>query len=241
VHVYLGGATVSAADWNGTTAPRRIELVGPEANEQFAGYYGLAVAFAGDVDGDGYGDLLAGASLCAGGNGAGYLYLGGAAPAASDWNGATAPRRIDLVGPTANEQLGYMVAPAGDVDGDGFFDFVVSSPYDGAHLYLGGPSPSGAEWNGASAPRRIDLTSPDAAGSYFGHALAAAGDLDGDGWADFAVGGLGSSALPYVGIVHLYFGEAMPLATDWNGGAPPKRTDLHNPDSTTVYFGYALQ
>jgi hypothetical protein len=230
VHLYLGGAKTGAADWNGTTAPRRIDLVGPELSTNFADEYGTTVALVGDVNGDGFGDLVAGAPYSGSSYGAAYLYLGDAAPSASDWNGATAPRRIDLFGLGPFDELGSTVAPAGDVDGDGYGDFLVGAidtgvglpNYGAARLYRGGPSSSATDWNGASAPRRVDLSSPDGQYALFSSALYSGGDVNGDGLADFAVG----DGPQGPGVVHLYFGEPVPLGADWNGGTPPKRIDL---------------
>ena len=79
------------------------------------------------------------------------------------------------------------LANAGDVDGDGYGDFLVASPGDAkAYLYFGSATPRDDDWNGlapihridgsgwtASSPSmRRDLLGPDGAGGHFGTAVA---------------------------------------------------------------------
>jgi len=130
-----------------------------------------------------------------------------------------------------------------DVNGDGYPDFLVgsygaSSGAGTAHIYLGSATASTADWNGISPSRRIDLDNPDGANAAFGYTVASAGDVNGDGYADFLVGayGAGSNA----GAAHLYFGSATPSAADWNGSSHTGRIDLDNLDGTNAIFGSAV-
>jgi hypothetical protein len=85
-------------------------------------------------------------------------------------------------------EFGACVAPAGDIDGDGYDDVVVGAPYyqngehweGGAFAYLGSPNglaPSPA-WTGES--NQVD--------AWFASSTARAGDVDGDGKSDLVVG-----------------------------------------------------
>jgi len=115
----------------------------------------------------------------------------------------------------------YTAAAAGDVDGDGYGDVLVGAHLgDLASLYFGGTSP---------ASQQQALTNPDSTGANFGYAIASAGDVDGDGLADFLVGAY--SASTNAGAVHLYLGSTTRAFT---------RIDLTNPDGTGAYFGAAL-
>jgi hypothetical protein len=235
-HLYLGSATPSPADWNGGAHTGRIDLVnldGPSA------IFGASVASTGDVNGDGYGDFVVGASKA----GVVHLYLGSATPSATDLNGATPAGRIDLAGPAGFAAFGNAVASAGDVNGDGYADFVVgdggaNAAAGAAYLYLGSATPSAAAWNQAAPTARIDLTNPDGSNAAFGVSVTSAGDVNGDGYADFLIGALnaGSNA----GAAHLYFGSATPSATAWNRPSLTARIDLINPDGAGALFGASV-
>lgn len=158
---------------------------------------GISVATAGDVDGDGFDDVLVGASGFdepgATNTGRAFLYAGSASGL------ATTPTVLRTGAPGAF--LGYAVAPAGDVDGDGFDDVLVSAFGQGAvHVYAG--SASGL----STTPSTILRGQP---GTSFGVSVSSAGDVDGDGFDDVLVGASGFSAGDgYQGRAHLHRGSA---------------------------------
>ncbi|MGA9116413.1 MAG: FG-GAP-like repeat-containing protein, partial [Bacteroidota bacterium] len=175
----------------GTEAINRFALTGWSANHKF----GSSVANAGDFDGDGYDDVVVGAPGPAGtGPGRAHLYFGRASLPPLAWGQIPA---------WSADQLGYSVAGAGDLNGDGYDDIVVGSPTGGlgglntgyAPVFFGGPGRD---------------TCPDvilygySVGDKFATSLDAAGDVNGDGYADLAVGvpGYGNDS----GAVWIYYG-----------------------------------
>ncbi|MBS1509678.1 MAG: FG-GAP repeat protein [Bacteroidetes bacterium] len=154
---------------------------------QAGAYYGSGVACAGDVNGDGYSDVIVGASgYDVGGNtdeGRAYVYYGSATGLA-----ATPSRTYDDAN-QPNSSFGSSVAGAGDVNGDGFCDVVI-----GAIRYDDGVSTDeGRAWvyygsaTGLSAtPNRI-LDDANQAGAGFGSRVCSAGDVNGDGFSDVIV------------------------------------------------------
>jgi hypothetical protein len=154
--------------------------------------YGSSVASAGDVNGDGYGDVVVGARglCCKRVAGAAYVYLGGPAGLSPIATALDGPPGIDAY-------FGYSVASAGDVNGDGYADVLVGAfGVQSAYLYLGGPTGI----TPASA-----ATLPTVGPSNFGIAVAGAGDVNGDGYGDALVGG-NDARNGGIGAVALYFG-----------------------------------
>lgn len=117
--------------------PSTVDVADAKLLEQDPGSrIGLQMDSAGDVDGDGFGDLIVGAPLHDGSEedaGAAYLVRGPIAGALSMANADTL-----LVGSARDDQLGTSVAGAGDVDGDGYSDVLVGAYLDDTRAYNGG-------------------------------------------------------------------------------------------------------
>jgi hypothetical protein len=183
---------------------------------------GEALAPAGDVDGDGFNDLLVAAPLTDvttdGNEGAAYLIYGRADLAAE------APRSLaDEVGwvGALGDELGLGLAGAGDLNGDGLADLVLGAA--GADTP---DSEAGAAWifYGPAAGEAPDAVwtgelSEDRAGA----SLAGPGDVDGDGQDDLLVGAWGvDSGGDLRGAVYLVYGPAdaggsLSAAPRWTG------------------------
>jgi hypothetical protein len=86
-------------------------------------YFGSSVASAGDVNGDGYDDIIVGAyQNDSGGSDAGkaYLHLGSA-------TGLSTTASWTATGEAGDDYFGSSVASAGDVNGDGYDDIIVGA------------------------------------------------------------------------------------------------------------------
>jgi hypothetical protein len=161
--------------------------------------FGCSVASAGDVNSDGYDDIVIGAFRTPGGAGYGqaYLFFGGPA--------TDAVPDLDLSPPTGGTgQFGISVASAGDFNDDGYADFIVGARGGKAFIYYGGPS--------LDATPDLTLTG-ETTGSWFGNSVAPAGDVNGDGFDDVIVGApMYGTSVSQVGRAYVFFGGSSPDA-----------------------------
>ncbi|MFB0517902.1 MAG: FG-GAP repeat protein, partial [Acidobacteriota bacterium] len=156
-------------------------------------YSGCAVA-SGDVNGDGYDDLIIGAWGASSGAGETYVIFGASSPP-TEIDLSTTSANITVCGDYWGDYSGYAVA-SGDVNGDGYDDIIIGAyradPVSGRDnagetYVIFGSSPS--------SPVTIDLsTTPaditvcgDYWGDYSGYAVAS-GDVDADGYDDLIIG-----------------------------------------------------
>ena len=163
--------------------------------EQASAFFGTAVGTAGDVNGDGYDDVIAGAGQYDGGEsneGRVWVYHGSA-------TGLNAAAAWTAESNQANALLGHAVGTAGDVNGDGYGDVIVGAPF-----YSRGETMEGLAlvWygsdSGLGAPGTPDnagwLAESDQASAYLGIAVGMAGDVNRDGYSDVIVGASAYSA-----------------------------------------------
>lgn len=165
--------------------------------------FGWSVACAGDLNADGYDDLVVGARWYGlwpeTGRGKAYVYFGG------DPMDTTAD--IELVGENSDDWLGYSVAGAGDVNGDGFDDVLISAPY-----YPGGSAAGRAYLlygsTGTSMDNVPDVIFDGAANhDQFGWSVDGGSDMNKDGFDDIIIGArFNDCASQDSGAAYVYYG-----------------------------------
>jgi hypothetical protein len=172
----------SATVFSGKTGLGLFSTVGA-ANGAFLG---LAVAGVGDVDGDGIPDWAAGAPQMFP-----NVFPGGAGPGSVRvLSGANGSLLFEIFGTAGDDFFGAALAAAGDANQDGFADILIGAPGVDAAGFAAGRVVllSGAggtllhRWDGA------------AAGDQLGTSVAGLGDVDLDGFPDFALGAPHSAA-----------------------------------------------
>ncbi len=165
-------------------APDRI-LVPPDP--QPTSWFGTALGSPGDINGDGFDDLVVGSPLYDDGptdNGIYYAYYGGP-------EGIEAEVHVALHNPqpAANSYFGFTLAPRVDVDGDGYADVLVGQAFlreggelhGAVYLFRGGS-------DGVSQTASSLVPDSPQNGSHYGESVAFGGDMDGDDVAELWVG-----------------------------------------------------
>jgi FG-GAP repeat/Divergent InlB B-repeat domain len=180
-----------------------------QCNQESA-YYGISVSTAGDVNGDGFSDVIVGAaSYDHGEEGEGkvFVYMGSS-------SGLSSTASFEMESNQANAEFGRYVSTAGDVNGDGYDEIIVGAPgytngqYTGGRVYVFHGSSSGLHSS-------VDWTaSGKSSGDNFGRCVSVAGDVNGDGYDDVIIGA------PYDGTggkAYVYHGSSTGLSnsSDW--------------------------
>jgi hypothetical protein len=197
--------------------------------------FGAAVNSAGDINNDGFDDIIVGAPNYDDGTnlgGAAYLFLGSAAglnpTCQADWL---------VFGGAADAGFGTSAAGAGDINIDGFDDIIIGAPRypgdednDGAVFVYHGSSTGlaqDADWTAVS----------DQQGAQFGHSVGSAGDVNQDGFDDVIVGAYRYNANPddgqnsIEGAVYVYQGAPTQLqSVPWQAFGEKAETE----------FGYSV-
>ena len=215
-HMQAGPAGVevrvddSAATYPVTVDPLLTNATWTAESNQVDAQFGVSVSAAGDVNGDGYSDVIVGAHFYDNGEsneGRAYVYHGSA-------SGLSFTAAWTAESNLADAQFGRSVSSAGDVNGDGYSDVVV-----GAHLYANGESDEGRAYVYHGSPAGLGTSESWAvesnqSGAFFGVSVSTAGDVNGDGYSDVIVGArLYDDGESDEGRAFVYHGSAAGLET----------------------------
>jgi hypothetical protein len=215
------GANFNLSALNGSNG---LQISG-EAALDFAG---LTVSSAGDVNGDGFADVLMGVYRAGGAAGATYVVFGGASgipsnqvppnPGNLDLSNLNGSNGFQISGETAADAAGVSASAAGDVNGDGFGDVIIGAfaadPNDSksgaSYVVFGQASGFAADFNLSALDGANGFQiSGEATLDYSGASVSSAGDMNGDGFADVIIGAYGADpTASRSGASYVVFGRA---------------------------------
>jgi Ca2+-binding RTX toxin-like protein len=191
----------------GTVSPVDLSKLDPsdgirlQGQTNFLGGVG-SVASLGDVNADGYDDIIIGAPD-ENNRGNAYVVFGGSGAIPTDLTKLDGANGFSVIGQIAFGGLGQTVAGAGDLNGDGIKDIVIA---ESASSVFGDITPHVIFGNTGAFTSTVDPYSLDGTagfsiigtghsqGYYFNQTIASAGDMNGDGYDDLIVGGNNSQA-----------------------------------------------
>ena len=209
---YLVSGTSILAGGDHSLSSAFAMFLGETAGDQS----GEPVAYAGDVNGDGLGDLVIGATQNdEGGDTAGKTYLFFSDSIAGGGTYSLSLADVSLVGEVSSAS-GFAVSGAGDVDGDGLHDILIGAPNDDqvaisagkTYLMFGSTVQAGGEFDLASADA---VFLGEAEQDWSGVAVSNGGDVDGDGLAELLIGAHSNdgAGLSNAGKTYLMFGSTV--------------------------------
>jgi hypothetical protein len=240
----------STAEWNSfpdasgdfnldnlSNANKTVRFIGRNAGDEMA----TSISSAGDVNGDGYDDILFGAPKASSNDGETYLIFG---RSTTDWNTLTdasgnfnldnmskANKTVRFLARNSDDEIGESVSSAGDVNNDGYDDILIGSQNeDGggtnsgeAFLIMGR---STADWdslttaggdfglnNMSKANKTVRFIGRNS-NDYIAYCLSNAGDVNNDSYDDLLISGQGADdGGNNSGEAYLIFGRS---TADWD-------------------------
>jgi len=191
----------STIDINTEIGTYGITITGPGLGGERVGY---SVSGAGNVNGDDFDDFIIGAPQGASTGGISYLIYGSASPSNINLDSPLGAAGITITG-SGTEQAGTSVSGAGDMDKDGYADFIIGAPVGAegkSYLIYGSALPSDIILSSLGS---AGITITGVSGDQSGFSVSNAGDVNNNGCTDLIIGAP-TTGTPDAGESYIIFG-----------------------------------
>lgn len=211
----------SSIDVNSLDGNTGLTIYGNSSNDRF----GHSAKLAGDINGDGFDDLIIGASLVdttTTNSGACYVLFGRSSgfPSSMEASSIAGNNGFVINGIGEDDRAGYSVSTIGDINGDGIDDILMGvrlanpngNSSGAAYVLFGNNSlngfPDSMSFSDLDGSNGFALTSGDTSRTRFGVAVNFAGDINGDGIDDMIIGA-GATGPNHSGSAYVVFGSSI--------------------------------
>ena len=206
--IIFGGPSLQDVNIRTMSSSQGIKITGTE----FGDYFGGSIRAAGDVNGDGYEDVIIGASQDKNEVGAAYVVYGGPSLTSFSINSLDDTQGFKIEGDSSGKySFGTSVSSAGDINQDGYADLLIGAAYFSydvpqtfgfAYVVYGGESLTTI--NVGEMTKEQGFTMTNIPSTSFGAAVSSAGDVNNDGYPDIMVGAPQEDS--YTGAVYVIYG-----------------------------------
>ncbi len=213
VYIIYGGNSITDINLASLNPSQGFYITGISATNNYE-YIGRSVSGGGDINGDGYADIIIGAYTAELGKGKCYVIYGGYSLSNIYTGSLTSDQGFYIAGIEAGDKAGYKVSFAGDFNKDGYCDIILSAPYEVSsvgvdYVFYGGTNLTNIFLENLTMAQGFSITGVGSGVYYLGiTAVSAAGDVNGDEYDDVIISTTYAAVngKSYAGISYLIYG-----------------------------------
>ncbi|MGB4190969.1 MAG: hypothetical protein WBJ81_00255 [Rickettsiales bacterium] len=192
---------------------------------------GTSVAGAGDVNNDGYDDIIIGAPWASSNAGEFYVVYGSASINDINLATLTSVQGFSISG-LSGDYYANPAAGAGDVNNDGYADFIINAGI--SYVIYGKDFPEDIDLSILTSAQGFSIS----ASNFYISSVAGAGDVNNDGYDDVIIGA--PNANNYAGASYVIYGGTLLKNIDVTSSLTSVQGFSISGSSTDIYFGYSV-